>query len=441
MSRSSPSLIDLIAAQRAPVVRMLRVIAGASIAATLGAGCADSHFSHPDFVESPSCTESHAWQPLDALDLPAPRTHLALVANTQVLTVVTVVDETGTRCGDATDATTCTEAFDAATIPTSEGAHHVVSTDGDRVEAWTGRARFAELLGTIDTPDEALMMVWSEGFTVECGSVSRSAVREVEGGFEVIARKTVRDCNPIVTRRFVLFVSSAGEIEEIASEEVERMDGACAGRRPEGLEPARGVRGPSAVGRYLAEIARLEASAVIAFEVMERELLALGAPEALLRAVREARADEVRHAEVMGALARARGARVEAPVVPSRPLRDALAIALENAVEGCVRETFGAIVGLHQATCAQDPALRDAMRVIAEDELRHADLSWQLAAWLEPRLDDAARAEVDRARARALVALRAEVAIDPDPELARAAGLPSARVATEIVERIARSIG
>ncbi|AKF03115.1 ferritin-like domain-containing protein [Sandaracinus amylolyticus] len=437
--RPSPSLIELVTAHRAPVTRMLRAIAGASIAATLG-GCAESHFSHPDFASSPSCG-SMSWRPLGAIETPAPHAHLALVSNTLLERIASVVDETGTRCGDATDATTCTEAFDAATIPTSEGSRHVISTDGDQVEAWTGRARFVELLGTIDTSDEALMVVWSEGFEVRCGTVSRSAVREVEGGFEVIATKEVRSCNPIVTRRFVLFVNDAGEIEEITSEEIERIEGACAGRRPEGLEPARGDRGRGALGRYLAEIARLEASAVIAFDVMERELRALAAPEALLRAVREARADEVRHAEVTSALARARGGNVEAPVVAPRALRDARAIALENAVEGCVRETFGAIVGLHQAACAEDLELRNAMRVIAEDELRHADVSWRLAAWLEPRLDDAARAEVDRARAAALDELRTEVAIDPAPGLARAAGLPSARVAAGIVDRIARAIG
>jgi len=63
----------------------------------------------------------------------------------------------------------------------------------------------------------------------------------------------------------------------------------------------------------------------------------------------------------------------------------------EIAVEGCVRETFGALEATFQAKNANDPQIRRVMRRIAEDETRHAALAWRVAAWIEPRLSDRQR--------------------------------------------------
>jgi hypothetical protein len=48
-------------------------------------------------------------------------------------------------------------------------------------------------------------------------------------------------------------------------------------------------------------------------------------------------------------------------------------------------ETYGASLAHHQALCARDPQVRAVMTAIAEDETRHAALSWQVAHWLELR--------------------------------------------------------
>jgi hypothetical protein len=117
--------------------------------------------------------------------------------------------------------------------------------------------------------------------------------------------------------------------------------------------------------------------------------------------------DEVRHARLTRALARRSGERVAAPVVEPVCQRSLDAIAVENAVEGCVRETYGALVATRDAEAHPDPAVRAAMRRIARDETRHAALAWQVAAWVEPRLGRDARRRVREARdqhARALVA-------------------------------------
>ncbi|HEU5059402.1 MAG TPA: hypothetical protein VFU21_22870, partial [Kofleriaceae bacterium] len=80
---------------------------------------------------------------------------------------------------------------------------------------------------------------------------------------------------------------------------------AC-GRRPAGWTPSAASGATPAA--HLARCAELEEVSVHAFLRLARELGELGAPPALVAAARAAAADEVRHAALMGGLARALGA-------------------------------------------------------------------------------------------------------------------------------------
>jgi hypothetical protein len=120
--------------------------------------------------------------------------------------------------------------------------------------------------------------------------------------------------------------------------------------------------------------------------------------------------------------------------------RSAAAVAAENAAEGCVRETYGALVASWQAAHAKDAELARAFERIARDEARHAALSWAVATWLEPRLGARERRRVDRARARALRILEAQVASPPAASLVRDAGLPTARHASALVRALADAL-
>ena len=72
-------------------------------------------------------------------------------------------------------------------------------------------------------------------------------------------------------------------------------------------------------------------------------------------------------------LARRFGTTASLPPAPGEmPVREIFAIARENAVEGCVRETYGAVIGLVEAATSSDPDVRRSSRRIAEDECRHA---------------------------------------------------------------------
>jgi hypothetical protein len=197
----------------------------------------------------------------------------------------------------------------------------------------------------------------------------------------------------------------------------------CVGRQPAGLAAGH-AGGPSLLGRYFAEAARLEAASVDAFRILRKELVAHGAPRRLLRAASRAARDEVRHARTTGALARRWGGRAMRAEVAHGRVRSIEAIAAENAVEGCVKETFGALTATYQAEHATDPAVAAAMAKIARDETRHAELSWEIARWLEPRLSSAARARIRHARREAIARLEAELSAPLPAPLAREAGLP-----------------
>jgi hypothetical protein len=82
-------------------------------------------------------------------------------------------------------------------------------------------------------------------------------------------------------------------------------------------------------------------------------------------ASRRAARDEVRHARVMKKLARRAGGHVPGVQVQALHVRSLEEMALENVVEGCVRETFGAVVAMIQAERAGDARVRRAMRRIA----------------------------------------------------------------------------
>jgi hypothetical protein len=209
------------------------------------------------------------------------------------------------------------------------------------------------------------------------------------------------------------------------------------GRRPAGFAASARRRSPrtsSVVARWWAEVAALEEASVGAFRILRRELVAHQAPSPLVRAAERAAQDEVRHARATAIVARRHGVEPRRSRIVRRPVRPLEAIATENAVEGCVRETFGALVALWQARSAADPRVRATMKRIAADEARHAELAWRVAQWLEPKLDAVARERVSRARTAAIAQLRTEVQQEPARALVESAGLPTAAAAISLLE-------
>jgi hypothetical protein len=178
----------------------------------------------------------------------------------------------------------------------------------------------------------------------------------------------------------------------------------CKGRRPLGHVELGDVPYPSSLGRMLAAMAHLEAASVLAFEQLAERLTHFGAPFELVERCRMAAQDERNHARWMTCLASEQGAVVPIPRCASveTTLFDE---AMHNAVEGCVSETFAALLATHRARETSDPALRQIFTKIAADETVHGQLAWDLHAWFRARLDPEQQREVDSARTRALASL------------------------------------
>ncbi len=129
-----------------------------------------------------------------------------------------------------------------------------------------------------------------------------------------------------------------------------------------------------------------EHASVAAFARLSMELMAHGAPMDLLRDAHAAALDEVEHTELCLSVARrmgAVGARMgsfpfRAPVTPARSLVD---IAVDAVREGCLVETLGAHVAAVAAGACEDADLAALLASIADDEARHAVLSWRVVAW------------------------------------------------------------
>lgn len=132
---------------------------------------------------------------------------------------------------------------------------------------------------------------------------------------------------------------------------------------------------------------------------LARELRAHGAPEDFARRAERAADDERRHARMMMTLA---GIDHVDAFEPSMRVRSLADVALENAVEGCVRETYAALVAHHQARHAASPRVRAVMKRIAEDETQHAELAHDVNAWARACLPQGALEALDAAARRAI---------------------------------------
>ena len=182
------------------------------------------------------------------------------------------------------------------------------------------------------------------------------------------------------------------------------LQGGCVGGRGHAGVPGLESKA-TALGDALSEMAHMEAIAVAAFGALAHELEAIEAPPELVRRCRVAAQDEARHVELVSAVARAHGYAGAVDTPNALPMqRDREALAIENAVEGCVRETYG-VVGAAWLARLVPAQFRDALDSVAEDEATHAALAWDLDAWLISGLSQGARARVSAARSAAFAEL------------------------------------
>jgi hypothetical protein len=361
----------------------------------------------------------------------------------------TTLDKDGTACATATDKIACgstlnntrsstgwvigSGGFIGGPAPTT----YLVTTSGDAVKTITDNAGLSAFLGPIDNPKKAALVAFLGSHPIACGKTALR-VATTGGGYELVTEESGA-CGP--TNRVLYHVAPDGTMTLEDSEQIAPgPTGPCGtGRRPAGLART-GIAWDADLGAYFAEVGHLEAASVRAFERLARELRAHRAPARLVRRASRAAKDEVRHAKVTARLAQRFGHEVPAPRVRDVRVRSLEAIARENAVEGCVRETLGALFAAWQAKAASDPKVRTAMSVIARDEARHAELAWEIARWIDHKIAPDARARIDRARRRAIAQLGHELTRPVAPSLVREAGLPSPRDARALFDAAQREL-
>jgi len=170
-----------------------------------------------------------------------------------------------------------------------------------------------------------------------------------------------------------------------------------------------------------------EHASVAAFSRVALDLMRQGAPPELIEQAHVAALDEVRHARHGFAIASAIGGTPVGPgpfpLGPSVPLApDLVAVAVEAALDGCIGETVASLLAWEAAMVCEEPAIREVLRGIAEDEQRHALLGWRTVAWAIRRGGQAVRtavAEVFAAAAREGVAVPLPGELDDPTVLAR----------------------
>jgi hypothetical protein len=369
-------------------------------------------------------------------------------------------EQVGTMCAKATNPTACRDKIsgyrmlptsrDACVAqypagsysPTECGASYLLYTRGDEIGVARTKDETKALVGTFDTIEEAMWVAQGAGLQASCNSggfgtmLPDSEYRQTADGGWDLSLIDNQNCGQ-ETFKVVVHIDYAGNLTEVSRVNLnQRPNCAVAGRRPEGMRLDQVfAAGTNAVGEHFASMATLEAASVVAFRRLHRQLAAFGAPRELLERIRKAARDEVRHARATGILAKKYGVTPAAPELGACDESPSLfAIARENAREGCVRETYGALVAHLQMTRAGDADVRACMAAIADEETEHAALSWDIAEWIESQLDEEQRAQLAGERRDAFATLARDLAMPVDPRVAEVSGVPAASDALRMLE-------
>ena len=118
--------------------------------------------------------------------------------------------------------------------------------------------------------------------------------------------------------------------------------------------------------------------------------------------------------------------------VPERSLYE---LALDNAVEGCIFESFSALKAQYQAQYATDQRILTTMKVIARDETNHAQLAWDIHHYLMAQLDESERLQILEAQREASQQLIEQTRIDSSRNNA-AFGAPPLELVQSFVRQV-----
>lgn len=198
------------------------------------------------------------------------------------------------------------------------------------------------------------------------------------------------------------------------------------------------------LGRAWIDMGIAEHASVAAFARFVLHLMSLGAPPNLLLEAIRAMGDEVEHARLCFGIARQFSGLTAGP----GPLdlsgildlvQDPSEILQAAILEGCFEETISAECARVAFSLAEDPTIRTTLARIAEDESRHADLSWRFVTWMlqkYPELIPVAEA----CFAKGPVADSKRSLADKDPDFLERYGHLSSRSRMQVQEAMMRDV-
>lgn len=148
-----------------------------------------------------------------------------------------VLGASGTPCADATDPDACEAALEALRPDAGFGYgclpggcfHYLAVTRGDSVFAVTDAAGLVTFFGAIDASAEAFLVARAAGYEWRSSSVDAGGYAPVaaDGAWRLLVTDLVRDCDPVITDRVELSISSAGVVTPLRSQHLSVSCGSC----------------------------------------------------------------------------------------------------------------------------------------------------------------------------------------------------------------------
>ena len=212
---------------------------------------------------------------------------------------------------------------------------------------------------------------------------------------------------------------------------------AVEGRAHGAIKKATMTSGPTPIAHWLARAFHGEASSVAAFSILASELRQHNAPPSLAKRCMRAAKEEVMHARMMSRFCAQEGGKASPLDFGTQTKRGIFELAMDNAVEGCIFETYAALRARYQSLHAENKKVRKIMKIIARDETAHAQLAWDIHSWIMPQLSDEQRACVAKEQEKARRKLKESVQNSPSTSLSKEIGLPGQELVAELCVRLA----
>lgn len=179
---------------------------GLVTAVLLAAGCEPPGPPDTTLFDSPDCTETRTLG-LDGIRPEVPVDAMQLRQRIHSDPPL-ILSSSGNECATAGDPAACELAL--SVLPTAPGFHpcraracgySLATTRGDVVTAYNDSKALTTFLGAIDTPMDAVLFVFAQGYSISCTDKALGSVRAaLDGdGYEVLASLPEPSCPPVIT--------------------------------------------------------------------------------------------------------------------------------------------------------------------------------------------------------------------------------------------------